>query len=301
VRETTQSPELLVLAPGELGPRLGAGRQSEVHAWRPGRVIKLYRPGGTRAQVERERRNTAAARRLGFPAPAAHETVEVDGRPGLVLDRLAGPPVADLLFAAPWDAVRWGRRLAALHLRMHATPGGGLPAQQGLLAARIRASRELSIREQRAVLTLLFSLPGGTALCHGDLTPDNVLVDGDELRVVDWCRTHCGAGLADVANTWIKIDAGLATLDHPWRSRRRRYPAAAVALACGVFRRAYLRHYRRHRPFSRAELAAWTAVAAAAQLDGATPQAVWPRYRALIAARIGRDQAGAPALAVSPR
>ncbi len=269
-----------------LGPLIGAGRQANVFAWKAGTVIKLYRQPGLWPQVARERRNACIARDLGFDAPRVYETVEVDGCPGLVLDRIEGTPLADLIFAEPWRASELARRMADVHVRMHALQGGDLCCQHRVWEERIRESQDMSIREQRGMLALLFDLPRESALCHGDLTPDNILVNDGGFWVIDWCRTNSGSPLADVANSLIKLDPKLATLDHPGRQKRPRHSAAKVERTCHLFRQSYLEHYRHHRSFSDEFLAAWMAVSAAAQLNRATPAFVHEQYHAIIASQL---------------
>jgi hypothetical protein len=73
-----------------VGELIGRGASSEVYAWTADTVIELFVPHfEALAAVEFER--TRVIRAAKAPCPGVHEMVEVDGRAGVVFDRLAGP------------------------------------------------------------------------------------------------------------------------------------------------------------------------------------------------------------------
>src|ERR1700722_76657 len=76
---------------GSLGEKIGEGAWSDVHAWAPGQVVKLFKVGFTRRHSWWEARMTRAA-----PAPEVFDEVAMDGRFGVVLERLDGPTLAQL-------------------------------------------------------------------------------------------------------------------------------------------------------------------------------------------------------------
>lgn len=123
----------------QCGTVLASGRRSEVLAWEPGQVLKLYLPDRSAGQVAAEAAYTRCAYEQGLPVPAVHGVLERSGRHGLVLDRVDGPSLDKLLRRRIWTAARLGRELALLHARVHGASGEGLPAQRTTLARRIRA------------------------------------------------------------------------------------------------------------------------------------------------------------------
>ena len=134
-----------------------AGRASTIELLGDGRLL---RRGG---HPEREAAIMAVARQHGFPVPAVHEA-----RPdSLVMDRVAGPTMAEDLAHRPWFARRQMRVLAELHRRLHA-----IPFEDGVLV-------------------------------HYDLHPLNVLLSSAGPVVIDWTNARAGAADADVALTWL--------------------------------------------------------------------------------------------------
>src|SRR5205814_8949014 len=81
---------------------LGKGYTSDVYAWGDGRVLKLFHGGLARDRADREYRATRAVHAAGLPAPAAYERVEIDGRCGIVFERVDGPSLFDHVRARPW-------------------------------------------------------------------------------------------------------------------------------------------------------------------------------------------------------
>ena len=123
------------------------------------------------------------ARTHGFPVPLVHEV-----RPdALVLERIDGPTMGQALTRRPWEVLLHVRSLADLHERLHA---------------------------------ILFD---GGSLIHFDLHPDNVLVTAQGPVVIDWTNARGGSAAADVAMTWVILEAsaGLPGRLIAWLFRRR--------------------------------------------------------------------------------
>ena len=177
-----------------IGPRIGVGREAEVYAWGGDAVVKLYRSGfdGHRAEA------TALTGLAGHDvAPGLVDVLTWDGRPGLVLERVAGADMLEVLRRRPWQVRSLARVLAETHLAVHAVPApADLPDVRQVLAARIEdatLSREL----RGFALRLLDGLPSGDRLCHGDYHPGNVMVSGERVSVIDWPNAARGVPEAD--------------------------------------------------------------------------------------------------------
>src|SRR5215469_3202623 len=146
-----------------LGPRIAQGRQAEVYAWDGDRaVLKLYRAG-----LEMEAAEAAALTRLDGTgiAPRLLDTVTVDGRVGLVLQRLDGVDMLTLLQRRPWRLPSLARMLAHAALRVHRVQAPtDLPDLIEVLGERIAAA-DLDTRLREFALRLLHTLPTGDRLC----------------------------------------------------------------------------------------------------------------------------------------
>lgn len=69
---------------------LAQGRAAEVFLQADGTVLKLMRSPGYEALVRREATALDVVRASGHGGPTVHGIVTVEGRPGLVMDRVEG-------------------------------------------------------------------------------------------------------------------------------------------------------------------------------------------------------------------
>ena len=76
---------------GSLGEKIGEGATADTHAWAPGQVLKLFKADFSRQHSWWEARMTRAVFAAGGPAPEVLDEVTLEGRSGIVLQRLDGP------------------------------------------------------------------------------------------------------------------------------------------------------------------------------------------------------------------
>jgi aminoglycoside phosphotransferase (APT) family kinase protein len=239
---------------------VGGGREAEVFAWGDGRVLRLARDPAHAGAIEREALALAAAREASVPVPAVHERVTVDGRPGLVLDRLEGEDLLTTVLRRPWTGWEVAKTLGRQHASLHCiTAPAGLPPLRETLRRRL-SSDLVPDRLRLLALARLERLPDGDRLCHGDFHPGNLIRTRVGYVVVDWTGCTAGDGAADVAQTLLLIAVVAPTLDAP-------KPARLLARLCGrSLRRVYLRAYTRELPLDLELVERWLPVRAAARL-----------------------------------
>src|SRR3984957_3816830 len=97
---------------GSLGEKIGEGAYADVYAWAPGRVLKLFKSGFPRRHSWWEARMTRAAFAAGAPAPEAFDEVTLEGRFGVVLQRLDGPTLLQLSRSGAMTSEQVGSILA---------------------------------------------------------------------------------------------------------------------------------------------------------------------------------------------
>ncbi|NUT55244.1 MAG: phosphotransferase [Thermoleophilia bacterium] len=245
---------------------LGAGREAEVFAWGDGRVLRLARDPDDAPMVDREAAALRAAHRAGAPVPRAHERLTVDGRPGLVLDRVDGTDLLDRLERRPWTLRGVAATLGAEHAAVHriAAPAE-LPPLREELRARL-GSPLVPAEVRETALQRLGRLPGGDRLLHGDFHPANLLRTAAGCVVIDWTNGTRGDPEADVARTLL-LTGGGALPDDTSTLVRALAPFLRRLLVGG-----YLRAYERAAPLDRARVERWLPVWAAARLAEDIPQ-----------------------------
>jgi uncharacterized protein (TIGR02172 family) len=181
---------------------VGKGFTSNVYEWGERRVLKLFHEWVPACRVEREHRITQAIFAAGLPAPATYELLRVEDRLGIVFERVEGVSMLNVVQAKPWTLFTAVKQLADLHHQIHRCAGPGeLPSQREWIAGGIDRSTVLSASEKQAAQRALSDLPDGTAICHGDFHPDNVLFSTRGPIVIDWETATRGNPLGDVACT----------------------------------------------------------------------------------------------------
>lgn len=251
------------------GKPIAVGRTAEIYAWGEGRVLKLLRPGFPPGLIPQEEAITSAVHQAGIPTPQIYEVVEVDGRPGIVYERIDGSSLLGVLEKHPLRLREQAARLASLHAGIHthtyknAPPGS--PLQKKILSDQVQAADVLPQAVRSAVLALLDRLPGGETLCHNDFHPLNVLDSPRGPVIIDWESASLGNPCADVARTTLTMT--LAALPEGSSLFFKKF--AEIFLRAYI--NAYLASYRAltHNPL--VDLRDWQTVQAAAKVQDEPP------------------------------
>ena len=151
------------------GPKIAEGRDSEIFEHGHGKVLRVARDGRSliaEAEIMRY------VRSHGYPCPEVDDA----GDGYLVMERLVGPTMMEMVGKPPFPLRRSGHLLAELHQQLHRIPA----------PPNIR----------------LAPLPGDR-LVHRDLHPLNVMMTADGPMVIDWSNASAGDPAFDVADTWV--------------------------------------------------------------------------------------------------
>jgi aminoglycoside phosphotransferase (APT) family kinase protein len=190
----------------DVGPLIASGRDADIFAFGPHRVLRRSRDGRS---IETEARIMEHVAGLGYPVPRVHDVL--DAGAALVMDRVDGPSMLDDLARRPWMLRRHAATLARLHRRLHEVAA---PAW---------------LRE--------FPTAPGARVGHFDLHPLNVLMSPRGPVVIDWTNAAAAPPEADVAMTWVLLASG----DVQGRAGQ----LAVLRAARRLFVRAFLAHFTR--------------------------------------------------------
>lgn len=185
---------------GTMGRRemISRGNTSEVWAYSPTTVVKLLRHDIPTSWAHAEATITTKVHEAGLPVPGVVDTVEVDGRAGIVFERVDGLSMWDQMKSSPGQLHELTEALVRLQSDVHATtPIAGLPDLMARTRAKVSQAKQLSALEQAQVQALLDDLPSGSALCHGDLHPRNIIIAKRGMVIVDWFDAANGYDMAD--------------------------------------------------------------------------------------------------------
>jgi len=243
-----------------LGKPIATGRTAEIYAWEDGQVLKLFRDWVPAEYAEGERSIAIAVHAAGLASPWAGEIIEVNGRKGLVYERLDGPSMAEFLSRHLWQVTRLAQQFAELHAAMHQihVHDPQAPSQRERLVNKINATDALSEKLKATVLKSLAEMPEDDRLCHGDFHPGNILMTTRGPVVIDWIDVTRGHPAADLARSSLivgNIHLYLGKIGWLFRGNLQR------------FLRIYQDRYFQLMPVDRTQVEGWLPIIAAARLS----------------------------------
>ncbi len=161
------------------GDILASGRDADILELGRDRVVRRARDGRS---IATEAAVMEHVRVAGYPAPQVFEVRA--GGTEIVMERLVGPSMMQLLGKEPWRLGAHAATLARLH------------SQLGEIAAPD------SIRQLA---------DGGDRVVHLDLHPLNVMMTAAGPVVIDWANASRGEPVTDVATTWVIMQSSEIT------------------------------------------------------------------------------------------
>lgn len=248
----------------KLGPQIATGRTAILYAWGADQVLKLFHPWRELDDILFEQRVARVVQSSGLPVPAVGELIQVNGRYGLVYQRVDGYPMWDVLARQPWRIFHLARRTAELHAGLHAVNApADLPDQRQRIQRKIERAGALPEEIRQRVLVRFAGLPGGNKLCHNDFHPGNILMTAQGEVIIDWVDTTRGNPLADLARSSILALGAASTAQ---------VPQMGMKVSLRLFHFRYRREYFRLRLVGRSEYRRWLPVVAAARLAENIPE-----------------------------
>lgn len=260
------------------GHLIARGRTAEVFQCGNNQILKLFLDRNRAADAEREAQNTRLVYDAGLPVPSIGGTVEVDGRPGIVLEHIEGPSMMEILSSKPWKVIAFARLLAELHIQIHSCKVPELPSQRKRLEQHIRVAAPLRGDVKEAAIRTLERLPDGDAVCHGDFHPANIIMSARGPIIIDWLDATRGHPMADLTRTRLLIR--LSQLRHGTGGR------LLISLFRALFDTVYVSRYAQIRPTQRQQLQLWKLPVMAGRLHEHIPEEERRRLVGLVQAAL---------------
>ena len=247
----------------EKGELIGKGRTAEIYAWGSDRVLKLYFDWCLAEWAEYEATVQHAVHAAGIPSPKVDEIVHINGRRGIIMERVAGPTMLDVLEKQPWRLSELAGIQAELHAEVHNCHVTGLEKAGAKLWGMIARATSIPNSSKQWLMTRLVSLPDGDAVCHYDFHPMNVIMSPRGPVIIDWMAASAGNPLLDISRTWLVLTHAAWPFGFPYN--------IVITPMRRIFYAVYFRRYRQLRPVDMTLLEECRQVTVAARLGENIP------------------------------
>lgn len=242
-----------------LDKSIARGRTADVYDWDEGHILKLFHNWFPLENAEYEWKIARAVHASGVKSPAVGDMIQLEGRNGLIYERVAGESMLAMFRRKWWMVFGYARIFAKLHTQMHESVfDADVPTLHGKLQYRIEHLDVLPASLKISLLDALHYQPEADRVCHGDFHPANLLISGKDANIIDWIDASRGNPLADVARTSIILRGAV---------ENSQIPNPLLKILVRLFHSIYLSQYFRTRPGGQAEYRHWLPIVAAARLD----------------------------------
>lgn len=249
----------------EKGELLGKGMTAEVYQWGQDKVLKLFRHNYREEWAKYEADIGRKVHEAGVSSPAVFDMVEVDGRKGILFERIFGKTFTSILLKQPWYFGSFVYQMAGFQYQIHNHTAEGLPSQKEKFARAIQLSSELLGDRTEKILDYIGRLPERDNICHGDMYLSNIIKSGNKLVAIDWSSGYRGDPSGDVARTCMIINSPAVLPGTP------DILGAMSGFPKSLTYRVYLNEYMRISKMKYEEMDAWILPVAAVKLKDRIP------------------------------
>jgi tRNA A-37 threonylcarbamoyl transferase component Bud32 len=236
------------MAQTKLGQQIGIGTSAKIYQWGEDRALKLCEKVIPLKFVQAEFNSTQIAYKAGLPVPAVEEIILHNNCHGIIMSRIDGPLLTELIYSQPEKTVDYANILADLQFAVNSTPATGLGSLSKVLNKTIERLAIIPDTLKSSVLNILKELPDGETMCHFDYHASNIIMSSKGPFIIDWMGAMRGDPLADVARTWLGYTDYAVPSEIP--------TSETLKKTSGHFLSAYLERYFRQSdiPFETLEL-----------------------------------------------
>ena len=167
------------------------------------RCIKVFAQDFSKADVLNEALNQARIEDTGLNIPKILSVNTVEGEWAITTEFIEGKTLSQLMKENPDKKAEYIEYLVDIQLEIHKKSCPLLTKLKDKMHRKISSSKiDATIRYE--LHTRLEGMPKHNKLCHGDLCPSNIIIDGEgNACIIDWAHATQGNASADAARTYL--------------------------------------------------------------------------------------------------
>ena len=166
-------------------------------------VLKIFGPSYKVSLILNEAMNEARAAETGLPVAKVLEVLKLREHWCIRREYIEGETLADLMAKDKKNMAKYLKDFVAIQCKIFSKTSDRMGNLADKLDKQISASPIDKVTRYDLHMKLQ-SYPRGTALCHGDFNPTNViLTPSGDWRVIDWSHVRLGDPCADVARSYL--------------------------------------------------------------------------------------------------
>ncbi len=187
------------------GTVIGTGNTAVIYEWEDGKVLKLFNPEYPKEAVDSEFKNALAIDKLDFGKPKVYQTLSYKGQWGILYEKAEGENLLELTLRTG-DLENCALYMAGLHKAILRNKITDVPDYREFLQYLLDKLPPSYGKKREEALRMLYKLPDGDSLCHGDFHPGNIIISNGTAKVIDFMNVCRGSYFYDVARTVFLVE-----------------------------------------------------------------------------------------------
>jgi len=168
-------------------------------------AIKVFNKEYSKVDVLTEALMTAQVENIGLNIPKVREVFVVNGGWAITMEYIEGKTLGQLMSEFPEKMDEYLDLLVDLQIEVHSKKNYILKKLKDKLWERINSISDLDSSKKYELLSLLDGTPNHDKVCHGDFTPNNIIISDKDGKpyIIDWNHATVGNASADVARSYL--------------------------------------------------------------------------------------------------
>lgn len=137
--------------------------------------------------------------------PAFEEITKVDGKTAIVYEWIEGKTLQELMDENPKEVDKYIEQMVDLQIEVHTLRSAKISKLKDYLKRSIEGLDMIDDVKKFELLQRLESMPKHVKLCHGEFSPENIIINDKGVFIVDWLKAKQGNASADVAKTYLNF------------------------------------------------------------------------------------------------